>query len=59
MGEGRNVYKVLVGEPKGKRALGISRHRWEDEIRMDLKECGWGMWTGFDWLRIKTVFELL
>jgi hypothetical protein len=48
-----------VGEPKGKRALGISRHRWEDEIRVDLKEFGWGMWTGFDWLRIKTGSGLL
>jgi hypothetical protein len=34
------VYKVLVGKPEGKRPLGRSRRRWEDGIRMDLKEIG-------------------
>jgi hypothetical protein len=38
MGEERKVYKVLVGKPKGKLPLGRLRHRWEDGIRMDLKE---------------------
>jgi hypothetical protein len=42
MGEGRKVYRVLVGKPKGKRPLGRPRHRWEDGIRMDLRETGWG-----------------
>jgi hypothetical protein len=42
MGEERKVYKVLVGNPEGKRPLGRPRHRWEDEIRMDLREIGWG-----------------
>jgi hypothetical protein len=40
MGEGRNVYKGLVGKPEGKRPLGRLRHRWKDEIRMDLMEIG-------------------
>jgi hypothetical protein len=40
MGEERKVNKVLVGKPKGKRPLGRQRHRWEDEIRMDLGGCG-------------------
>jgi hypothetical protein len=35
------VYKVLVGDPIGKRPLGRPRHRWEDGIRMDLREIGW------------------
>jgi hypothetical protein len=40
MGKGKKVYKVLVGKPEGKRPLGRPRHRWEDGIRMDLRECG-------------------
>jgi hypothetical protein len=50
---------ILVGKPEGKRPLGRPRHRWEDEIRMDLREIGWGMWIGFNWLRIGTGDELL
>jgi hypothetical protein len=42
MGEGRNVYRVLVGKPKGKRPIGRPRRRWEDGIKMDLREIGWG-----------------
>jgi hypothetical protein len=42
MGEGRNVYRVLVGKPDGKRPLERSRRRWEDGIKMDLREIGWG-----------------
>jgi hypothetical protein len=37
----------LVGKPEGKRSLGRTRRRWEDNIRMDLKEIGWG---GIDWI---------
>jgi hypothetical protein len=37
MGEGRGVYRVLFGRPKGKRPLGRFRHRWEDNIKLDLK----------------------
>jgi hypothetical protein len=42
MGEGRGVYKVLVGKPEGKRPLGRPRRRWEDNVRMDLQEVGCG-----------------
>jgi hypothetical protein len=41
-GEKRNAYRILVGKPAGKRPLGRPRHRWEDNIRMDLREIGWG-----------------
>jgi len=40
MGEGRGVYRVLVGRREGKRPLGITRHMWEDNIKMDLREIG-------------------
>jgi hypothetical protein len=40
MGEGRGVYRVLVGRPKGKRPLGRPRCRWEDNIKVDLGETG-------------------
>jgi hypothetical protein len=43
------MYKVLVGEPKGKRPLERPRRRWEDGIRMDLREIGLG---GVDWIRL-------
>jgi hypothetical protein len=42
MEEGRVVHKVLVGKPEGKRPLGRARHRWEDNIKMDLEEVGRG-----------------
>jgi len=38
MGEGRGVYRILEGKPKGKRPLGRPRHRWEDNIETDLQE---------------------
>ena len=40
MEEGRNAFKILTGKPTGKRLLGRPRHRWEDNIRMDLEEIG-------------------
>ena len=40
MGEGRGVHKVLVRKPEGKRPLGRPKHRWEDNIKMDLQEVG-------------------
>jgi hypothetical protein len=49
MGEERKVYKVLVGKPEGKRPLGRPRCRWEDGIRMDLREIDLG---GVDWIRL-------
>jgi hypothetical protein len=42
MGEGRNVYRVLVGKPEGKRPLERPRRRWEYGIKMDLRDMGWG-----------------
>jgi hypothetical protein len=47
MGEERGVYRVLVGKPEGKRPLGRTRHRWEDNIKMDLQEVG--CWV-VDWI---------
>jgi hypothetical protein len=41
MGEKRNAYRILVGKPEGKRLLGRLRHRWVDNIKMDLREIGW------------------
>jgi hypothetical protein len=46
MGERRVVYRVLVGKPEGKRPLVKSRRRWEDNIKMDNEEGGWGV----DWI---------
>ena len=55
MREGRGVYRVLVGQPEGRRPLRRPRHRWEDNIRMDLRGMGCGcVWTGWSWLRIRT-----
>jgi len=42
MGERRDVYRVLVGKPEGKRPLWRPRRRWEDNIKMDLQEVGCG-----------------
>ena len=47
MGEGRVVYRVLVGKPVGKRPLGRPRRRWNDNIKMDLQEVRCG---GMDWI---------
>jgi hypothetical protein len=49
MGEGRGVYKVLMGKPEGRRPLGRPRHRWEDHIRVDLREVGCGC---IDWMEL-------
>jgi hypothetical protein len=42
MGPGRNVYRVLVGKPEGKRPIWRPRRRWKDGVKMDLREIGWG-----------------
>jgi hypothetical protein len=49
MGKGRGVYRVLVGRPECKRPLGRSRRRWEDNIKMDLREIGI---DGVNWIRL-------
>jgi hypothetical protein len=59
MREGRKLYVVSVGKPEGKRSLGRPRRRWEDRIKMDPGEIGWGVWSGFTWLRIGIVGGLL
>jgi hypothetical protein len=54
--ETRNAYRIFVGKPERKRPLRRPRRRWEDNIKMNLREIGWdGMvWTGLIWLRIGT-----
>ena len=49
MEQSRNAYRVLVGKPEGKRPLGRPRRRWEDNIKMDLREvgCDSGEWIAF------------
>jgi hypothetical protein len=49
MGERRGIYRVLVGKPEVKRPLGRPRHRWEDNIKMDLQGVGCG---GVDWIEL-------
>jgi hypothetical protein len=49
MGKWRNVYRVLVGKPEGKRPLEIPRCRREDGFKMDLRENGWG---GVEWIEL-------
>jgi hypothetical protein len=50
MGEGRGVFRVLVGKPEGRRPPGKPMRRWKDNIKMDLQEVG----CGFSWLRMET-----
>jgi hypothetical protein len=59
MGENRNVYRLLVGKPEGKRPLRRPRRRWMYNIKMDLLEIGVNFWTGLVWFRIGTGGELL
>ena len=47
--KGQGLYRVLVRKPEGKRPLGRSRRRWEDNIKMDLQEVGFG---GMDWIEL-------
>ena len=49
MGEGRGVYRVLVGKPEGKSPLGRPRRRWEGNIKMDLQEVGC---ESMDWIEL-------
>jgi hypothetical protein len=48
MGERRGVYRVLLGRPEGKRPLGRPRRRWEDNIKMDLRE----IWIDVNWIQL-------
>jgi hypothetical protein len=47
--ERRGLYTVLVGKPEGKRPLGVSRRRWEDNVKIDLQELGC---AGMDWIEL-------
>jgi hypothetical protein len=49
MGARRDVYRILVGRPEGRRPLGRPRDRWEDNSKMDLQEVGWG---AMDWIQL-------
>jgi hypothetical protein len=49
MGEVRGAYNILVGRPEGRRPLGRTRRRWEDDIKMDLREIGFG---DVDWIHL-------
>jgi len=57
MGKRRGIHRVLVRKPEGKRSLGGDKHRWKDNIKMDLQEVG--VWSGSSWLRIGTGGGLL
>jgi hypothetical protein len=48
MGEKRGAYRILVGRAEGRRPFGRPRRRWEDNIKMDIQEVGWGM----DWIEL-------
>jgi hypothetical protein len=47
IGEKRNAYRILVGKPERRKPLGSPRRSWEDNIKIDLREIGWG---GMDWI---------
>jgi hypothetical protein len=49
MGQRRGAYRALVGKPERRRTLGRPRRRWEDNIKMDLREVGW---EGMDWINL-------
>jgi len=49
MGEKRGAYRFLVGKPEGKRPLGRPRHRWEENIKLDLQEVGC---RGMNWIEL-------
>jgi hypothetical protein len=66
VGKKKNAYNILVGKREGKRPLGQPRHRWEDNIKMDLREIGWAtidcihLVQDRDWCRalVNTVMNL-
>jgi hypothetical protein len=47
LGEKRTAHRIFMGKPEGKRPLGGPRRRWADNVKMDLREIGWG---GMDWI---------
>ena len=59
MEEGGSDFKILTGTPTGNRPLGWPRHRWEDNIRMNLKEIGSNMWNWVDWAQDRNYWRVL
>jgi hypothetical protein len=57
-GEKRNSYRILLGNPEGKRSVGTHRRRWKNNIKMDLRYNGTVL-TGLIWQRVETCGELL
>jgi hypothetical protein len=55
----RNAYTILIRKPEVKRPLVRLWSRWEANIKIDVKETGMRMWTGFIWFRIRSKFGLL
>jgi hypothetical protein len=53
---GERLYRALVGKPEGKRPLGRPRCRWEEDIKMDLPDVGWG---GMNWIELAQDRDLL
>jgi hypothetical protein len=58
-GRREKLVQGFSGKAQRKKPLERPRRRWEDGIKMDLTEIGWGVWSGFTWLRIGTVGGLL
>jgi len=52
MWERRGAYRVLMGKPEGSRPPGRLGRRWKYRTKLELREVGWGAWTGLMWLRI-------
>jgi hypothetical protein len=59
MGASRVEHRVLGGKPEGRRPLGTPRRTWEDNIKTEVTEMGWGTRIGSIWLRIGTGGGLL
>jgi hypothetical protein len=59
MGKTTNLYGLLVGKPEGKRPLGRRRHRWADNIKMDLREIGWDVMEWIDMVQDKDKWRTL
>jgi hypothetical protein len=59
MGDRRGAYRVFIARPEGKKPLGRPRRRWENNIKKDLKDVEWGVWTGLIWLRTGSGGRLL
>jgi hypothetical protein len=59
MGEETKMYKVLVGRPERRKSLGRRKSRWDLGTKIDLREIGWAVWSGFPWLSTGTYGGLL